>query len=299
MKILGAIIGDIVGSTRERNNVKTEDFELLPEGSRFTDDTVMTLAVAEWLMTDPAHSERGLVECMQRLGRKYPKAGYGGMFRRWLVTDNPEPYNSFGNGSAMRVSPVGLYANSMEEALELARITASVSHNHPEGIKGAQAIAACVYMHKKQKSKDEIQKYIQETFGYDLNIKLKDIRNSYTFDVTCQGSVPIAIMAFLQASDAKKQLRLAISMGGDSDTIGAMTASIASAVAFYTTKGGFDAALENKCRSLLTRDLLEINDQFIEFVTKPLNQSYKILEMVCCLPVNIPVINTERKLWKN
>ena len=278
MKILGAIIGDIVGSTRERNNVKTEDFELLPEGSRFTDDTVMTLAVAEWLMTDPAHSERGLVECMQRLGRKYPKAGYGGMFRRWLVTDNPEPYNSFGNGSAMRVSPVGLYANSMEEALELARITASVSHNHPEGIKGAQAIAACVYMHKKQKSKDEIQKYIQETFGYDLNIKLKDIRNSYTFDVTCQGSVPIAIMAFLQASDAKKQLRLAISMGGDSDTIGAMTASIASAVAFYTTKGGFDAALENKCRSLLTRDLLEINDQFIEFVTKPLNQSYKILE---------------------
>ena len=278
MKILGAIIGDIVGSTRERNNVKTEDFELLPEGSRFTDDTVMTLAVAEWLMTDPAHSERTLVECMQRLGRKYPKAGYGGMFRRWLVTDNPEPYNSFGNGSAMRVSPVGLYANSMEEALELARITASVSHNHPEGIKGAQAIAACVYMHKKQKSKDEIQKYIQETFGYDLNIKLKDIRNSYTFDVTCQGSVPIAIMAFLQASDAKKQLRLAISMGGDSDTIGAMTASIASAVAFYTTKGGFDAALENKCRSLLTRDLLEINDQFIEFVTKPLNQSYKILE---------------------
>jgi len=278
MKILGAIIGDIVGSTRERNNVKTEDFELLPEGSRFTDDTVMTLAVAEWLMTDPAHSERTLVECMQRLGRKYPKAGYGGMFRRWLVTDNPEPYNSFGNGSAMRVSPVGLYANSMEETLELARITASVSHNHPEGIKGAQAIAACVYMHKKQKSKDEIKKYIQETFGYDLNIKLKDIRNSYTFDVTCQGSVPIAIMAFLQASDAKEQLRLAISMGGDSDTIGAMTASIASAVAFYTTKGGFDAVLENKCRSLLTRDLLEINDQFIEFVTKPLNQSYKILE---------------------
>ena len=149
MKILGAIIGDIVGSTRERNNVKTEDFELLPEGSRFTDDTVMTLAVAEWLMTDSAHSERGLVECMQRLGRKYPKAGYGGMFRRWLKIDNPEPYNSFGNGSAMRVSPVGLYANSMEETLELARITASVSHNHPEGIKGAQAIAACVYMHKK------------------------------------------------------------------------------------------------------------------------------------------------------
>ena len=134
-KILGAIVGDIVGSTREWHNVQTEDFELLPQGSSYTDDTVMTLAVAEWLMTDPSHSESALVECMQRLGRKYPNAGYGGMFRRWLVTDNPKPYNSFGNGSAMRVSPVGLYANSMEEALELARITASVSHNPPKVLK--------------------------------------------------------------------------------------------------------------------------------------------------------------------
>lgn len=149
-EILGAIVGDIVGSTRKWHNVKTEGFELLPMGSHFTDDTVMTLAVAEWLMIDPTHSKRGLVDCMQRLGRKYPNAGYGGMFRKWIAAENPKPYNSFGNGSAMRVSPVGLYANSMEETLELARITASVSHSHPEGIKGAQAIAACIYLKRTE-----------------------------------------------------------------------------------------------------------------------------------------------------
>lgn len=180
-KILGAIVGDIVGSTREWNNVKTEDFELLPAGSRFTDDTVMTLAVAEWLMTDPAHSERALVECMQRLGRKYPYVGYGSMFRFWLYTENPEPYNSFGNGSAMRVSPVGLYANTMEEALELARITASVSHNHPEGIKGAQAIAAAIYLKRTEEfdTKGEIKRFIEKHFGYNLDTDLREIRKDY------------------------------------------------------------------------------------------------------------------------
>ena len=195
--MLGAIIGDIVGSTRESHNIKTEDFELVPQGSCFTDDTVMTLAVAEWLMTDPEHRAETLVECMQRLGRKYPYAGYGGSFRRWLKSDNPQPYNSFGNGSAMRVSPVGLYANSLDEALELARITASVSHNHPEGIKGAQAIAGCVFLKKNAKfgSKYDIENFVTNTIGYNLNFKLEDIRDSYGFDVTCQGSVPIAIKA--------------------------------------------------------------------------------------------------------
>ena len=131
--MLGAIIGDMVGSTREWHNVRTEDFEWLPYGSRFTDDTVMTLAVAEWLMTDPYHREETLVDCMQKLGRRYMDAGYGKMFRRWLLSDSPQPYHSFGNGSAMRVSPVGLYASALEEALELARISASVTHDHPEG----------------------------------------------------------------------------------------------------------------------------------------------------------------------
>ena len=272
-KILGAIVGDIVGSTREWNNVKTEDFELLPAGSRFSDDTVMTLAVAEWLMTDSEHSERGLVECMQRLGRKYPNAGYGGMFRRWLATDNPQPYNSFGNGSAMRVSPVGLYANSMEEALELARITASVSHNHPEGIKGAQAIAAAIYLKRTEEfdTKGEIKRFIEKHFGYNLDTDLREIRKDYAFDVTCQGSVPIAIMAYLQEPyRAEKAIRLAVSMGGDSDTIGCTTASIATAErAHVISSSSLSHEIEDKCRELLSSDLLDINDRFLAFVNRP------------------------------
>lgn len=278
-KILGAIVGDIVGSTREWNNVKTEDFELLPAGSRFTDDTVMTLAVAEWLMTDPSHSERALVECMQRLGRKYPYVGYGSMFRFWLYTENPEPYNSFGNGSAMRVSPVGLYANSMEEALELARITASVSHNHPEGIKGAQAIAAAIYLKRTEEfdTKGEIKRFIEKHFGYNLDTDLREIRKDYAFDVTCQGSVPIAIMAYLQEPyRAEKAIRLAVSMGGDSDTIGCMTASIATAERPHVISSSLSREIEDKCRELLPPDLLDINDRFLAFINRPLHQSYEV-----------------------
>lgn len=276
--MLGAIIGDIVGSTREWYNIKTEDFELIPKGSRFTDDTVMTLAVAEWLMTDPEHRPETLVACMQNLGRKYPNAGYGGMFQKWLRSNNPQPYNSFGNGSAMRVSPVGLYANSLEEALELARITASVTHNHPEGIKGAQAIAGCVFLHKNisVRAEDEIRRFIAEKIGYDLDFNLEDIRYSYGFDVTCQGSVPIAIKAYLERSGypPEQALRLAISMGGDSDTIGAMTASIASAERFNAVGGGFRTELIDQCRALLPADLLDINDRFEAFASRPLHQSY-------------------------
>ena len=279
-KILGAIVGDIVGSTREWHNVKTEDFELLPTGSSFTDDTVMTLAVAEWLMIDPTHSEHSLIECMQRLGRKYPNAGYGGMFRRWLATDNPQPYNSFGNGAAMRVSPVGLYANSMEEALELARITVSVSHNHPEGIKGAQAIAAAIYLKRTEEFdvKGKIKRFVEKHFGYNLDTDLREIRKDYAFDVSCQGSVPIAIMAYLQEPyRAEKAIRLAVSMGGDSDTIGCMTASIATAERPHTIRGGsLSHEIEDKCRELLPPDLLDINDRFLAFINRPLNQSYEV-----------------------
>ena len=277
--MLGAIIGDIVGSTRERRNVKTEDFELLPEGSHFTDDTVMTLAVAKWLMEDPSHGTDSLVKIMQEMGRRYHHAGYGHLFRKWLLSDNPQPYGSYGNGSAMRVSPVGMYANSLEEALELARITASVSHDHTEGIKGAQAIAACVYMQKNEQwgAKERIKYYIQDTFGYDLNIDLRDIRDGYKFDSSCQGSVPIAIMAYLQGGNALKALRLAISMGGDSDTIGAMTASIANVhPLFCYPHEGLPLELRKKCRELLPKELLDINDRFEAFVSRPLYQSYYI-----------------------
>lgn len=275
--MLGAIIGDIVGSTREWRNIRTEDFELIPKGSRFTDDTVMTLAVAEWLMTDPEHKPGTLVACMQRLGRRYPNAGYGGMFRKWLASDNPQPYGSFGNGSAMRVSPVGLYANSLDEALELARITASVSHDHPEGIKGAQAVAGCIFIKKTEwADSDKIRRFIRERIGYDLDFKLEDIRDGYGFDVTCQGSVPIAIKAYLERSiyPPEKALRLAISMGGDSDTISAMTASIAAAERFGVIGGGFSTELIDQCRALLPADLLAINDRFEEFISRPRHQSY-------------------------
>ena len=277
--MLGAIIGDIVGSTREWHNIKTEDFELVPKGSRFTDDTVMTLAVAEWLMTDPEHHSETLVACMQRLGRKYPNAGYGKLFSMWLMSDHPQPYNSFGNGSAMRVSPVGLYANSLEEALELARITASVSHNHPEAIKGAQAVAGCVFLKKNASwgGEEEIRQYITEKIGYNLDFNLDDVRDAYGFDVTCQGSVPIAIKAYLERSGypAEKALRLAISMGGDSDTIGAMTASIAGADR-YCCGRGFHPNVVSQCRELLPADLLDINDRFEAFVSRPLHQCYYV-----------------------
>lgn len=276
--MLGAIIGDIVGSTREWHNVKTEDFELLPQGSRFTDDTVMTLAVAKWLMDDPSHKADSLVRIMQDMGRRYPNAGYGGMFRRWLNSDNPQPYGSYGNGSAMRVSPVGMYAKSLDEALELARITASVTHNHPEGIKGAQAVAAAVYMQLNEEFDvaGEVKRYVEANFGYDLDIKLEDIRNEYQFDASCQGSVPIAIMAFLQRYNALDTLRLAISMGGDSDTIGCMATSIAYACQFnlISSHTNIPEDVVAKCRELLPKELLEINDRFEAFVTRPLYQSY-------------------------
>ena len=276
--MLGAIIGDIVGSTREWHNVKTEDFELLPQGSRFTDDTVMTLVVAKWLMDDPSHKADSLVRIMQDMGRRYPNAGYGGMFRRWLNSDNPQPYGSYGNGSAMRVSPVGMYAKSLDEVLELARITASVTHNHPEGIKGAQAVAAAVYMQLNEEFdvKGEVKRYVEANFGYDLDIKLEDIRNEYRFDASCQGSVPIAIMAFLQRYNALDTLRLAISMGGDSDTIGCMATSIAYACPFniISSHTNIPEDVVAKCRELLPKELLEINDRFEAFVTRPLYQSY-------------------------
>lgn len=270
--MLGAIIGDIVGSTREWHNIKTTDFELVPLGSRFTDDTVMTLAVAEWLMQDALHRPETLVACMQRLGRQYSNVGYGHSFKQWIWSESPHAYRSYGNGSGMRVSPVGLYARTLKEALELARITASVTHNHPEGIKGAQAIAACVFLKKYGKSDVIIRRFISDYINYNLHFRLADIRPQYTFDVTCQGSVPIAIQSYLEGGhiSAEYALRLAISIGGDSDTIGAMTAAIADAERFnsFRSKEVFSSELVRKCRALLTSELLDINDRFERFLVQ-------------------------------
>ena len=260
MDMLGALVGDIVGSVYEFANTKSTDFELFTPWSSYTDDSVMTLAVAKWLVEDEAHTIHYLIYCMQELGNRYPNAGYGGNFGWWLRQDDPKPYNSWGNGAGMRVSPVGLYAKTLDEALALAAITASVSHNHPEGVKGAQAVASCVFLAKEGKAKTEIKAYVQNTFGYNLNRKIAEIRPRYGFDVSCQGSVPESIIAFLEGNSFEEVLRLAISLGGDSDTIGAMAGAIAACV--YPIPDD----IEKRCDAILTEDLREIKDRFCELI---------------------------------
>ena len=254
--MLGAIIGDVVGSVYEFNNTKDYYFLLLTPRSKFTDDTVMTLAVARWLTEDKTHSHEYLVQCMRELGLKYPWAGYGGSFKRWLIEREPKPYNSWGNGSGMRVSPVGFYAKSLDEALDLAKISAEVTHNHPEGIKGAQAIAAAVFLTKQGKSKEELREYLETAFGYDLHRTIDGIRPEYTYDVSCMGSTPEAIIAYLDSHDFESTIRNAVSIGGDSDTIGAMAGAIAQA-AYEMPK-----ALVGYCYGLLTPTLRHILDDF-------------------------------------
>ena len=183
IKMLGALVGDIIGSVYEFYNTKSTDFELFSDTSEFTDDSVMTLAVAKWLLEDDAHTLQHLIYCMRDLGNRHPHAGYGETFRRWLCVDNPQPYNSWGNGAGMRVSPVGLYAKTLDEALALAALTASVSHNHPEGVKGAQAIATSVFLCKQGKSKQEIKAYVENTFNFSLRPESHRCRDSSTLQI--------------------------------------------------------------------------------------------------------------------
>ena len=258
--MLGAIIGDIIGSVYEFNNKKQKDFHLFTPMSRFTDDTVMTLAVAEWLTEDKEHSEEGLVLRMQDLGRRYPYVGYGGGFRRWLYNQQPKPYNSYGNGSAMRVSPIAFYAQSLEETLRLATISAKVTHNHPEGIKGAKAIASATYLARTGASKTEIKAYVEENFKYNLNLQLDHIRSIVCDAMSCQKTVPAAIWAFLEGEDFEDVIRIAVSLGGDSDTIAAMAGSIAQA--FY----GLPLKLATYCYALLTPYLRTILNKFEESI---------------------------------
>ena len=229
-RMFGAIIGDIVGSIYEWNNIKTVDFPLFDARSRFTDDTVMTLAVADGLMNgygSESASEKEIVKAMQKFGRMYPHAGYGGNFTKWIQSDDPKPYNSYGNGSAMRVSAVAWLFDSLAQVEDYACISARVTHDHPEGIKGATATAAAIFLARAGKPKDAIKVYIEKTYGYDLGRKLDDIRPGYTFDVSCQGSVPEAMIAFLEADGFEDAIRKAVSLGGDSDTIAAIAGSIA------------------------------------------------------------------------
>lgn len=231
--MLGAVIGDIIGSRFEWDNYKGKDFELFTDKCRPTDDSVMSFAVAKALVESEANysnlSEKA-VKCMRQLGSKYPNAGYGGRFCQWLSSDTMGPYNSLGNGAAMRISPVGLVARSIDEVKSLSRIVTEVTHNHPEGIKGAEAVAVAIHMANTGRNKSDIKEYINNHY-YIIDFTLDNIRDEYEFDVTCQGSVPQALEAFFESTDYEDAIRNAISIGGDSDTIAAISGGIAGA--FY------------------------------------------------------------------
>ena len=226
--MFGAIIGDIIGSTREFRHIKTKEFALFPKGSDYTDDTIMTIAIGDALMEGLSKGgdlHKYFVDSMQRYGRKYshPLGAYGRGFANWLRSNNPEPYNSCGNGSAMRVSPCAMVARSLDEALDLAKQSAEVTHNHPEGIKGAQATAAAIYLAQTGATKEEIAAYIRDNY-YQMRRTLDEIRPKYHFEGSCQKSVPQSIVAFLESTDYEDAIRNTISLGGDADTMGAITA---------------------------------------------------------------------------
>lgn len=264
--IIGAVCGDIIGSAYEFHKTKDMDFKLFTPQSTFTDDTVMTCAVAEWLMDDPKHSHEEFVKIIHRYGEEYPHAGYGGMFRRWLANKWTEPYNSFGNGSAMRVSPCGYYAKSFEEALQLAQISAEVTHSHPEGIIGAQAVAACIFLLRNDEP-NKIKDYLKKYCFYDIE-KMRNnwetIRRDYNFDVTCQGSVPEAIYCALRYINTPTEftyetiIREAVSLGGDADTQGAIAGGIAAAVCEIPEN------ILGECLDRLEPPLVDVIDRFNE-----------------------------------
>ena len=256
--LCGAIAGDIIGSVYEFRSFKETTFPLFSDSSGYTDDTVMTVANAEWLLSGDS-----LLGIMQDFGNRYP-AGYGGMFWEWLHAYDPQPYNSWGNGSAMRVSPVGWAFDTLEETLEAARQSAEITHNHPEGIKGAQATAACIFLARTGKSKQEIKEYIEDYFGYDLSRTCDEIRPTYQFNESCQGTVPESIIAFLESTDYESAIRLAVSLGGDADTMGAITGCIAEA--FY---GGVPDHIRKEVLKILPNEFIEVMRKFYQkFVEK-------------------------------
>jgi ADP-ribosylglycohydrolase len=250
--MIGAIAGDIIGSIYEGNRIKTKDFPLFDPESRFTDDTVLTTAIAQAILEGGDYASS-----LRKVGRRYPHCGYGGAFIQWLFSDDAAPYNSWGNGSAMRVSPVGFAFGTREMVLEEAKKTAEVTHNHPEGIRGAQAVALAVFLARSGGSKEDIRQDIQQSFRYDLERTVEDIRPSYFFDVSCQGSVPESIIAFLDSATFEDALRNAVSLGGDSDTMACMAGAIAEA--YY---GGVPKEITGAVRTILPDDLWNITEAF-------------------------------------
>lgn len=252
--ILGAIAGDVIGSVYEFNNTRTTDFPLFKRETTFTDDTVMTIAIADAILHN-----KDFAQTILDYGKRYPNRGYGTSFFKWLAHDTPAPpYNSWGNGSAMRVSAVGFAYNDLDTVLKKAEKTAVVTHNHPEGIKGAQATAAAIFLARTGKNKAEIKAYIEQKFGYDLDFTLDEIRPTFPFDESCQGTVPQSIVAFLESTDYDSAIRLAISLGGDSDTITCITGGIA--IAFY--KEMSQVIVDKIRREYLPPAFVTIIDQF-------------------------------------
>lgn len=252
--MLGALTGDIVGSIYEWNNIKTTAFPLFQDHCRFTDDSVLTVALAESILTGEDYA------ClMKRYFRNYPDAGYGSNFLAWAQSESACPYNSWGNGAAMRISPAAWAFDSLAEVLQKAADYSMVTHNHPEGIKGAQATAAAVFLGRTGASKQDIRRYVTENFGYDLSLSCDQIRPEYTFDVSCQGTVPQALIAFLESSDFESAIRLAISLGGDSDTLAGITGGIAQA--YY---GGVPEPIAARTLDFLDEALRTVTMQFEE-----------------------------------
>jgi ADP-ribosylglycohydrolase len=264
--MLGAIAGDIIGSVFENENVKTTDFALFSRFSRFTDDTVLTVAIADAVLhrrkysirlVDGMHARKTYGQRLKLYGRRYPNVGYGYLFCKWLASDSLRGYRSYGNGSAMRVSPIGYAFDSLAEVLREAKLSALVTHNHPQGIRGAQAVAAAVFLARTGNDKLFIKQYIQQRFGYQLDQSLASIRSHYTFDSSCQGSVPQAIIAFLESESFEDAIRKAVSIGGDSDTIACIAGGIAHA--FY---GDIPPHIMGRVRLLLDGQLKPVADEF-------------------------------------
>ena len=250
--MIGAIAGDIIGSVYEGHPIKTCSFPLFSKTSTYTDDTVLSIAVADAILNNIDYAE-----ALRRYGRKYPHAGYGMSFYNWMQSDETKPYHSWGNGSAMRVSPVGFAFDSKNDVLVEAKKTAAVTHNHPEGIKGAQATAYAIYLARRGVAKEKIRTQISHRFRYNLNDTLAEIRPNYYFDVSCQGSVPQSIIAFLESNSFEDAVRLAISLGGDSDTMGCIAGGIAQA---YHRK--IPADIIKQVQQRLPVEFLQIVDQF-------------------------------------
>ena len=260
--MLGAIVGDIVGSRFEWNNIKSKDFEFFTHKCFPTDDSVMTLALAQAiLISKPDHSDlsQNAVECMQSVGRNYPDCGYGGGFYRWMFSDDPQPYNSYGNGAAMRVSAAGFAANSLEEAKILSKKITEVTHNHAEGLKGAEAAATAIYMAKSGSDIPKIRDYIDKNY-YPMDFSLDQIRDTYEFNETCQNTVPQALMAFFESTGFEDAIRNAISIGGDSDTLAAICGGAAEA--YYGVPTDIRERAMTFLDERLTRILVQFEDKY-------------------------------------